>query len=328
MSDIQSNKVSIIIPAYNVEKYLAECLDSAIGQSHQDKEIIIINDGSTDSTAEIISNYQKKHREIIAITTENRGQSSARNTGIEKATGEYIIFLDSDDWLEKETIESCLSALKAHSADIVMFNAHAFADKLPDFELRKFDYTRPQHLTNKKLLCRDFFSEFIKNKNYLVSPCLYMYRASTFDSIRFLPNIIHEDNLFTTQLLINNATATGVCLPCRFFHRRVRPESIMTQKKSMKHVEGYFVVAEELLKNKIATENSRTSQALNLFIQFMISSAITTAHAAFNQKISFALRKRAIRIFLKTNLRHINPKAALICIFPEVIQLKKILKSS
>lgn len=328
MSDIQSNKVSIIIPAYNVEKYLAECLDSAIGQSHQDKEIIIINDGSTDGTAEIISKYQEKHHEIIAITTENRGQSSARNTGIEKATGEYIIFLDSDDWLEKETIESCLNALKEHEADIVMFNAHAFADELPDSELRKFDYTRPQHLTNKRLLCREAFSGFIKNRKYLVSPCLYMYRLSTFDTVRFPPNIIHEDNLFTTQLLITNATATTICLPNRFFHRRVRPGSTMTQEKSMKHVDGYFKVAEELLRSKIVSENSTTSQALNLFIQSMISSAINTAHTAFNRKIPFSLRMRAIRLFLKTNQRYINPKTALICIIPELIQLKKFLKGS
>lgn len=328
MSNIQSDKVSIIIPVYNVEKYLAECLDSACNQTHQNKEIIIINDGSTDGSSEIISLYEKKHKEIKVITTENRGQSAARNTGIENATGDYIIFLDSDDWLEKDTLEICLKNFNEHKVDIILFNAKAFADGLPESEAKKFNYTRPDQLKNQKKPCQHVFLESIKNNNYIVSPCLYMYKKTSFKGSRFLEKIIHEDNLFTTQLLINNTTATAICLPNFFFHRRVRPGSTMTQEKGMKHVDGYFAVAEELLKNKLVTEKSSTSKALNTFIQGVISSAIITAHAAFKQKIPFALRKRAFQLFLKTNLRYINSKAALICIFPEVLQLKRILKGS
>lgn len=323
MIDIKDCKVSIIIPVYNVEKYLAECLDSAVGQTHQNKEIIIVNDGSTDGSAAIISEYQKRHSEIVAVTTENRGLSCARNTGIENASGQYIIFLDSDDWIEKETLEKCLRSLKDHDADIALFNATAFSDGMPDSELRKFDYTRPQNLTNKKLQCRALFEGFISIKNYIVQPCCYLYRAESFADERFFPGILHEDNLFTTKLLIKNESATAICLPDRLFHRRVRPESVMTQPKSVKHVEGYFSVAEELLKHELKNKSCPTAKALNLFIQGTISSALITAHAAFQGRIPFHIRKKSLQLFFKTSLININPRAALICIFPEVVAIKR-----
>lgn len=327
MIDIEDCKVSIIIPVYNVEKYLAECLDSAVGQTHQNKEIIIVNDGSTDGSAAIIDEYQKRHSEIVVIATENRGLSCARNTGIDNATGQYIIFLDSDDWIEKETLEKCLRSLKTHDADIAFFNATAFADGMPESELEKFNYTRPQKTTNKKTQCRVLFEEFISSRNYIVSACLYIYRLNQFSQDRFLPGITHEDNLFTTKLLIKNEKTTAICLPDRFFHRRVRPESIMTQQKSMKHVTGYLSVADELLKHEQKNKSCPTAKALNVFIQGMISSALTTAHAAFQGKIPFHIRKRSLQLFFKTNLRNINPRAALICIFPEVVTIKRSLNS-
>ena len=323
MLEIKDCKVSIIIPVYNVEKYLAQCLDSAVSQTHQNKEIIIINDGSTDGSTAIIAEYQKIHNEIKAITTENRGLSCARNTGIKHATGQYIIFLDSDDWIDKETLEKCLKSLKTHNADIAFFNATAFADGIPDSESKKFNYIRSQNVINQKIKCRKLFEEFISSKNYIVSACLYLYRLSSFSEARFLPSITHEDNLFTTQLLINNASATAICLPDCFFHRRVRPDSIMTQQKSMKHVEGYFSVAEELLKHEIRSTNYPTAKALNIFIQIIISSALITAHAAFQRKIPFHIRKKSLRILFKINPNYINPKVALACVFPEVIVIKR-----
>jgi glycosyltransferase involved in cell wall biosynthesis len=323
MHDIRGMKVSIIIPVYNVEKYLAECLDSAVGQTHQNKEIIIVNDGSTDGSADIISSYQEKYSEIVFIATENRGQSSARNTGLDTSTGDYLIFLDSDDWLEKETLERCLLALKEHDADIVMFNAHSFADEVQDFDIKKLNYTRAPCLTDKKLRCREAFALFIRNKAYLVSPCLYLYKRSTFNKNRFQSGIIHEDNLFTTQLLINSETAEVICLPDRFFHRRVRPGSIMTKEKSMKHVSGYLAVAEELLRHELKNQNCSTAKALNQFIQGIIGNALATAQAAFDNKIPLHVRNKSLRLFLKTNLRHINPRAALICFLPEIMVIKR-----
>jgi len=328
MIDISDCKVSIIIPVYNVEKYLDECLNSAVSQTHQNKEIIIINDGSTDGSVSIFSKYQKKYSEIVVITTENCGVSCARNIGIENASGQYIIFLDSDDWIEKETLEKCLKSLRSNNADIVLFNATAFVDEMPNAELGKFNYTRSGITTNQKIQCRKIFKEFISSRNYIVNCNLYLYKAESFSDLRFHPEILHEDNLFTTQLLINNEITSAVFLPDRFYHRRVRPGSIMTQQKSIKHVEGYLSVVEELLKHELKNQNCHTAKALNQFIQRIISIALITARTVFIGQIPFRIRKKSLQLFFQINLRNFNPKVALICIFPEVLTIKKLLKKS
>ena len=145
-------KVSIIIPVYNVENYLSECLDSAIAQDHENKEIIVINDGSTDNSPRIIDEYQKKHLEIIVKHTTNQGQSTARNIGLDMASGDYVIFLDSDDWLESNTLSVCLEKINEYKADIIFFAAQAFADGLPDSATESFNYERPEELTHSPML--------------------------------------------------------------------------------------------------------------------------------------------------------------------------------
>lgn len=319
---IKDCKVSIIVPVYNRE-VLRRVLDSAMGHIHQNKKIIIINDGTTDGgSIEIIAEYQKRHSEIVVIATENRGLSCVLNTGIEHATGQYIIFPGSDDWIEIETLKKLLISLKNNNSDIVFFNATACADGMSESELRKFSYARSKDTKNQTVQCRPLFEEFISSRNYIASACLYLYRLSLFSDERFFPRIPHEDDLFT-KLLIKKEDTTTVCLPDRFFRRRVRPEAIITQQKSIKHVKGYFSVAEELIKDELQNRSCPTAKALNLFAQGVIISTLTTVHAAFEGKISFHIRKKTLQLFFKKNLRHINSIAALICIFPEVIPLRR-----
>ena len=116
-------KISIIIPCYNAEKYLPKCLDSLINQTLKDIEIICVNDGSTDGSLSILKDYGKKDNRIVIIDKENSGPSSCRNIGIEKATGEFIQFVDSDDWIEPETCEVCYQKSLENDVDMVSFNA-------------------------------------------------------------------------------------------------------------------------------------------------------------------------------------------------------------
>ncbi len=101
-------KVSVIVPIYNTEKYLSNCLNSITSQTHQNLEIILVDDGSTDKSSQIADDYAKKDKRIKVIHQKNAGQSAARNTGIKKATGEYISFVDSDDQIEPEFVSSLL----------------------------------------------------------------------------------------------------------------------------------------------------------------------------------------------------------------------------
>lgn len=111
--------VSIIVPAYNVEQYIAVCLNSLIEQTYSNIEIIVINDGSTDNTFNLLQEFQLKDSRILLYNQENKGLSETRNVGIQYASGEYICFLDSDDWIDKETIEKAVEAI--HGYDVVLW---------------------------------------------------------------------------------------------------------------------------------------------------------------------------------------------------------------
>lgn len=124
--------VSVIIPVYNVEKYLPKCLDSVVGQTYKNLEIICINDGSPDNSSAILESYAEKDGRIKIIHQENTGLSGARNTGIESATGEYIVFLDSDDWMDAETIETAIKY--SQNTDTVMWG---YVREFPDKSIEK-----------------------------------------------------------------------------------------------------------------------------------------------------------------------------------------------
>ena len=114
-------KISVIIPVYNVEKYLKECLDSVINQTLKDIEIICVNDGSTDNSLNILENYAKKDNRIIVISQKNKGLSGARNTGLKYCSGEYVSFIDSDDYVSKDLFELTYNNAISNNSDLVIF---------------------------------------------------------------------------------------------------------------------------------------------------------------------------------------------------------------
>ena len=111
-------KVSILVPCYNVEKYLPQCLDSIVNQTLKDIEIIAINDGSTDSTLDIIKQYAKKDKRFVIIDKKNEGYGKSMNRGLDAATGEYIGIVESDDWVEPDAFETLYNMAKLNDADI------------------------------------------------------------------------------------------------------------------------------------------------------------------------------------------------------------------
>ena len=132
--------ISVIIPVYNVEKHLNKCLDSIINQTYKNLEIIIINDGSKDASAEICREYAEKDNRIVFVSRENRGVSATRNEGIELAHGDYFSFIDADDYLELDAYEYLLNIVEKHNVDAVNYehfitftdkeNVHKIADKI------------------------------------------------------------------------------------------------------------------------------------------------------------------------------------------------------
>lgn len=115
-------KVSIIIPTYNCEQYIERCIISIVNQTYKNIEVIVINDGSKDKTLEILKKIQEKYKNIIIINKENTGVSNSRNIGLKKATGDYILFIDSDDWIENETVKELIEVINNYDVDIVRYS--------------------------------------------------------------------------------------------------------------------------------------------------------------------------------------------------------------
>lgn len=323
---MHTEKVSIIIPVFNVEDYLAECIDSALKQSHQNKEIIIINDGSTDRSGSIIEEYKSAHKEIISTTITNQGQSVARNVGIDLSSGEYIIFLDSDDWLEEDAICKCLDTAKRLNVDIVFFGGQAFADGMPPEKAAEFNYERDVALCDQAMNSRKLFEKLINSNQYIVSPCLYMYSRKKFERVRFLPGAIHEDNLFTTELLLSSENSTVACIKSQPFHRRIRPESTMTQEKGERHVNGYLNVAQELAKLGKKIKQKATRRALDKFTQSTIRNAINTAQIINDGNVPAAVKRKCKSILFSLHPLNIEIKSLIYCLAPETKKIISALK--
>lgn len=242
-------KVSVIIPMYKVEDYLRECLDSVVNQTLKDIEVLCVDDGSPDRSAEIAAEYVEKYSNFKLICKENGGLSSARNAGLDIATGEYVVFLDSDDYIDVNMLKSLYQTASEDCIDVVYFNtALVYENKearekhkdLEEYYSRTNDYSG---------VCtgQTMFARMRKDRKYLPSVCLQIYRRDFLNEhhFRFYPGILHEDNLFTFQCIM---TAQKVNYqPDQFYFRRVHDDSITTSSKTIRHVEGYIVSYYEAL---------------------------------------------------------------------------------
>ncbi|MDO5539784.1 MAG: glycosyltransferase [Eubacteriales bacterium] len=235
--------VSVVIPVYNVELYLEECLDSIVNQTLRQIEIICVNDGSADTSGDILMRYAQNDQRIAIYVQENRGQSAARNEGIRHANGEYLYFMDSDDILETNALELLYSKVKKNELDVIFFDGSSFSgpDKSNEVEgtYKKYyqrEYTYPEICRGEELLC-----SFVQHGEYRVSPCLQMTKRSYFmdRNLFFYEGIYHEDNIYTFCCMLNTDRAGYVHEI--LFHRRVREQSTMTAQVSFAHVYGYFI---------------------------------------------------------------------------------------
>lgn len=221
-----NNKVSIIIPVYNAEMFLKDCVDSIINQTYEDIEILLINDGSTDKTGNMCEEYAKKDQRIVVIHKENGGVSSARNVGINKSSGNYIMFVDSDDWIENDTIHFLVNIQEKNDYDIIMFGA--YHENLVLNTIQK---------SNCKSRILDYNSEVKKIlpiliKTEQINPLWNkMYRSDIIktNNITFEETInIAEDALFNYRffLKINTCYILDEC----FYHYMIRNIESLTQR--------------------------------------------------------------------------------------------------
>lgn len=232
-------KVSVIIPVYNVEPWLAACLDSVAGQTLRDIEIICINDGSRDGSRAILAEYAAGDARFILADQENGGQSTARNRGLDMARGEYVYFIDGDDILAKDALERLTQRADADKLDALFFDAETFAED-GESAIDGYSYIREKDYSGV-YSGMELMAEFSRNGEYRPSPCLEIWRRDYIEKIglRFIPNMIHEDNPFTFRALIYAPRAGH--MPERFYKRRYRSGSTMTNAANPKHFIGWFI---------------------------------------------------------------------------------------
>lgn len=239
-------KVSIIVPTYNVEKYLADCLESLISQSLKEKEIIIVNDGSKDRSLEIANEYASKHNEIKVYTKKNGGLSSARNYGLEVSNGEYIIFIDSDDMIiDKKTIENFYLLALENKCDIVkgkyLILNEKTGEKIKGTDFREFS------LVNKCVEAKEYFNCCIEEQKYEVTAILGIYKKSLLKeyNINFIDKVKMEDHDFNLKVLLKT-NAKVIQTNSEFYLYRKREGSITTVPKK-DGIDDILKIAKELM---------------------------------------------------------------------------------
>lgn len=207
-------KVSIIVAVYNIEKYVERCIKSIIAQTYADIEILLIDDGSTDSSGIICDCYAKRDYRVKVIHKENGGLSDARNTGLVNATGDYLCFVDGDDWIHKDIIRSLINIAKKNDADIVSCNYKIVDKYVKDIDyddIKSIDYSdRKLHFYVNNLFSADQLEQPVWNK---------IYRKSLFDNIKFPTNQIYED-MYTNFLLLEKCRRFIKCNVIGYYYNQ------------------------------------------------------------------------------------------------------------
>jgi glycosyltransferase involved in cell wall biosynthesis len=243
-------KIAVIIPVYNTEKYLHQCLTSAINQTLQEIEIIIVNDASTDSSLEIIQEFKKKDSRIQLINfTNNKGNGVGRNTAIEKATAEFILFLDSDDWLEKKTAELTYYKAKVSDYQVIIFG---FTEHYHILRIKKNN--KREDLPHYKEGDPNFYKYLLMNRKGLYSmPWIYLFSRTLLveNKVVFSEGIYFEDIIFVAKALYH-IDKIGVINTIPLYNYRIRKNSIVqsTSKKKIDDLYTAHVYLKDFLKEK------------------------------------------------------------------------------
>lgn len=200
--------ISIIIPVYNLDKYIDECLRSIINQDYNNLEIIVVDDGSTDNTRLIVNQWQEKDSRIKLISQDNSGVSAARNRGIEASIGEFIMFVDGDDWIDEDCVSVLLKNIKENDSDIVKC-AFTFIDSINSV-------SRKRDVPNKVCCGKEAFKEFLCGYGWTSSVWGAIYSSDFIKSSGLLFDCnekIGEDGIFTLKALLCANKVKSINIP-------------------------------------------------------------------------------------------------------------------
>ena len=276
------SKISVIIPVHNTQDYLPKCMESVLGQTMHDIEIILVENASTDNSLELCHKYAASDSRVKVIHSDVGDLSSARNAGLDLATSEYVSFLDSDDTIEPETYETLYSFLMSNDLDLVYFNhVQIFDDRPPKYTFRETGDAIV--LTPKRLLMKQFMHKAP------VHACTMVVRRKLFDNLRFPEFMSYEDRAFT-YLLINSCQKVGY-IDKAFYNYYQRSGSIV-HTRSWKHYYDYahaekkrleFIIHSDLF---TSAEKKRVSKYIAEGFLSKLRSANKMASTKYEKKLS------------------------------------------
>lgn len=312
---INNPKVSVIVPVYNTEAYVEEAVRSIMNQTLRDIEIIVINDGSTDNSLSVVENLALQDARISVYSQVNQGPSITRNQGMQRATGDYLYFMDSDDVLAAGALEKCYQACESENLDFVFFDADSFSEN--NAISLEIDYHRSHLFEEGRVYTGiEMLDTMLQEQMYRASVWLNLINRDFIKLCRlsFYPEIIHEDELFTAALYLHARKVS--CVHSTFYHRRVREGSIMTNSFSLKNIESYLTIIRQL--KSLPGVNARWSEVVDKLIAYIINPAV------YNSKgLPLKIRIKIVRHCTHHKyLKYIRLKNLTVLLFPFLVTIK------
>lgn len=281
--------ISVIVPIYNAETYLDKCISSILNQTYKMLELILINDGSTDSSLEICQKWQEKDNRVVLVNRENKGVSESRNEGIEIAKGKYISFVDADDYLDKNCFQMVMDSNEANNYDIVVFNYYlAFPNNniigVTGFENDRFEY------------------EILRENGIRGFACNKVYKAEIINQIRFDKNIkVCEDLLFNFEVSFNNLKLKYYFIDKPLYYYFQNRDSACSKKFYSDLTK--FIAYERIISMLEKYDNNYCkSRKLNYIIDFNDFKLINKEFKAFDTIRVYKTYKKYIRELLASKI--------------------------
>lgn len=288
---------SVIVPVYNVEKYLKKCLDSLVNQTFKSFEIVIVNDGSTDNSQSIIDKYKEKYPNIIkSYQKTNGGLSDARNYGVEKSTGDFIIFVDSDDYINISLLEELDSIIKSNKNTDVIGYSLAAVDENNNIvgTIQKPEFF---NLSGESALI-----ELINSKQYFEAACYYAYNRNFWNNNNFKYTVgtYHEDFGLTPIILLKAKKVTCINFIGYYYYQSpnsiTRNTNLQIEKKKADDLLKHFDNINKQIKN--IHINNETNKLLNSYMANALLYKLQTIDKSLKKDYKKNLRERKITKFL------------------------------
>lgn len=302
-------RFSIIIPVYNVQNYLKQCVDSVLSQDYHDYEIILIDDGSTDQSGVIVDAYAKNNCNVSAIHQKNGGLSAARNAGLDMCTGDFVIFLDSDDYLSNNSLKTIDKITEKFFPDIIAGYGIRFSSKGEMTEGVPFRKGMEEPISGKR-----FFKNALYQDRLSAAAQYYIYKRSFLEKnhLRFKKGLLHEDELWTPIVLYHATTV--VDLKFRYYCYRCDNATSITRDplKQQKRARDRKVIAEELAAY-FADIKETDANAFhdNISAQYMYAVYSGGKENELEISRSFPIRNaRTLKYIMKSLLFYLSPKLA------------------